>query len=67
MTILLLQLSLFLLQRIGRVGAHEAEGLEGDGGEGHQQDDGEGGEVYGRGVPDADGICLEPSAEIGVR
>ena len=58
---------LLLLQRLGRVGVHEAESLKGDGGEGYQQDDGEGGEVDGRGVPDTYRICLEPSAEIGVR
>ena len=58
---------LLLLQRLSRVGTHEAEGLNGDGGESHQQDDGKGCGVDGRGVPDADGICLEPSAEIGVR
>ena len=58
---------LLLLQGLSRVGAHEAEGLEGDGSEGYQQDDSEGCGVDGRGVPDADGICLEPSAEIGVR
>ena len=62
-----LHYTLFLLQRLGRIGAHQASGLEGDGDEGHQQDDGECCGVYGRGVPDADGICLEPSAEIGVR
>ena len=55
-----------LLQRLGRVGTHEAEGLKGDGGEGHQQDEGQCGKVDDRGVPDTDRICLEPSADIGI-
>ena len=57
--------SLFL-QRLGRVGAHEAESLKGDGGEGNEQDESESGEVEGRGVPDADRIGLEPTADIGI-
>ena len=55
---------LLLLQRLGRIGAHEAEGLEGDGGEGHEQDYGQCGKVDDRGVHDADRIGLEPSAKV---
>ena len=57
---------LLFLQRLCRIGTHEAEGLKGDGGEGHQQDDGQCGKVDDRGVPDTDRICLEPSADIGI-
>ena len=47
---------LFFLQGIRRVGTHEAEGLKGDGGEGHEQDDGQRGKVDDRGIHDADRI-----------
>ena len=57
---------LLLLQRLGGVGAHEAEGLKSDGGEGHEQDYGQCDKIDGRGVPDADRIGLEPSADIGI-
>lgn len=57
---------LLFLQRLSWICMHEAEGLEGNRGEGHEQDKSEGDKIQGRGVPDADRIGLEPTADIGI-
>ena len=63
---LLVPPGLFLLQRLGGVGAHEAEGLDDDSGQGNQQHQCQCSEVDCRGVIYADEIVLQPAPHVEI-